>query len=111
MVSCCRLPGVRAFVLEVRSRSSSKGSCKSPPKQIFSVLTSKGKVRKLSKLSFHPPRSRSWLRGGVPTGWVIQPWNAHLASSLDPLLVLIKWQTSAGRVLSIRHPDPPSHHH
>ena len=90
MVSCCRPPGVRAFVLEVRSWSGSKGSCKSLLKQIFSVLTSKGKVH---KLSFHPPRSGSWLRGGVPTGSVIQPWSVHLASSLDPLLVLIKWQT------------------
>ena len=45
MVSRCKLLGVRAFVLEVRSRSGSKGSCKSPLKQIlFSVLTSKGKV-------------------------------------------------------------------
>ena len=44
MVSHCKLLGVRAFVLEVRSRSGSKGSCKSPLKQILSVLTSKGKV-------------------------------------------------------------------
>ena len=51
-------------VLEVRSQCS----CKPPPKQmLFSVLTRKGKV---PRLSFHPLRPRPWLRGG--------PWAGQL---------------------------------
>ena len=58
MVNCCTLLAIRSLVLEVRSRRS----WKPPPKQmLFSVLTRKGKV---PRLSFQ--RSRPGLRGGGP---------------------------------------------
>ena len=59
MGTCGKRLAVRSFALEVRC------SCKPPPKQkLFSVLTSKGKVR---RLSFHPLRSGAWVRGGDPS--------------------------------------------
>ena len=68
MVSCCKLLGVRIFV--VRSWFGNDFPvylyqmnviCLLLTEQCYSVLTRKGKV---PRHNFHPPRSQSWLRGG-----------------------------------------------
>ena len=104
MVSCCKLLGVRSFVLKVRSQSGHRCSCKPPPKQmLFSVLTRKGEV---PRLNFHPPRSRPWLRGGGPcTGWVTLPGRVRPAPSLGAQ-ARVRRQISAGGALRARSPDP-----
>ena len=61
MVSCCKLLGVRTFVLEVRSWSGNDVPVNLHQIKLFPVLTRTGKDL---RHNFHSSRSRSWLRGG-----------------------------------------------
>ena len=53
MVSCCKLLGVRSFVLEVRSLSGNNVPVNLYQTMLFSVLTRKGKV---PRHNFHPSK-------------------------------------------------------
>ena len=70
MVSCYKLLGVRAFVLEVRSWSGSKGSCKSPLKHILFCSDKEGQGPKAelsrSKVQVLAKR-RGFPRGRLPS--------------------------------------------
>ena len=61
MISC-KL-GVRSFFLEVRLWSGHYIPVNLHQIKYYFVLTRKGKV---PRLDFHPPRSKHWLREGVP---------------------------------------------
>ena len=62
MVSC-KILGVGSFFLEVRLWSGHYTTVNLHQFKYYFVLTRKGKV---PRLDFHPPRSKLWLREGVP---------------------------------------------
>ena len=74
VVSCCRLLGVRSFVLEVRSRLG-----KTLPKQIlFSILQERARSRP-STFALQGQKL-AWLRGGVPA-WAGNPTQERSSST------------------------------
>ena len=60
MVSCCRLLGVRSFVLKVRSWSGNDVPVNLYQMNVILCPDEKGKV---PRHNFYLPRSQSWLRG------------------------------------------------
>ena len=90
MVSC-KLPGVRSFVLEVRSWSGNDVSVNFHQRMLLSVLTRKGKV---PGYNFHPPRSWAWLRGGSAQS------AAHSGPSPQTLLNCRPWESQASNPTS-----------
>ena len=61
----CKLLGITSSVLEFRSWTGKDVPVNLYQRNVFSVLTRKGKI---PGHSFHPPRSQSWLRRRISVG-------------------------------------------